>query len=78
MCDLTNAMRENLHVDNHMAAHLWVLIFPIVWATLEKQQQVRGKHGRWDMQPKRRDKGSAAKLRHRCLTPHGNQPRPRS
>lgn len=35
------AVREYLHADTYMAYHLWVLIFPIVWATLEKGQQVR-------------------------------------
>ena len=38
--DLMSALREYLHADTHMAYHLWVLLFPIVWATLEKNQQV--------------------------------------
>lgn len=39
--DMMHAVREFLHADAHMAYHLWTLMFPIVWATLEKQQQVR-------------------------------------
>lgn len=27
-------------VDPYVAYHLWVLVFPIVWATLAKQQQI--------------------------------------
>lgn len=42
---MVHCMREYLHADNHMAYHLWVLMFPIVWATLEKQQQVGGREG---------------------------------
>lgn len=38
--DMMAAMREYLHADTNMAYHLWVLMFPIVWATLEKAQQV--------------------------------------
>ncbi|GFH20707.1 transformation transcription domain-associated, partial [Haematococcus lacustris] len=38
--DMMVAVREYLHADTHMAYHLWVLMFPIVWATLEKVQQV--------------------------------------
>jgi transformation/transcription domain-associated protein len=37
--DMMQAVREYLHADSQMAYHLWVLMFPIVWATLEKQQQ---------------------------------------
>lgn len=29
-----------LQVDPYVAYHLWVLVFPIVWATLAKQQQI--------------------------------------
>jgi transformation/transcription domain-associated protein len=36
---MMQAVREYLHADSQMAYHLWVLMFPIVWATLEKQQQ---------------------------------------
>ena len=38
MCSL----REVAHSDAHLAHHLWVLVFPIVWATLseKKEQQV--------------------------------------
>ena len=37
------ALREIAHADSHMAYHLWVLVFPIVWATLaeKKDQQVQ-------------------------------------
>jgi transformation/transcription domain-associated protein len=27
-------------VDSGVSYHLWVLVFPIVWATLQKQQQI--------------------------------------
>lgn len=37
--DIMKAAREYLHADSQMAYHLWVLMYPIVWATLEKQQQ---------------------------------------
>jgi hypothetical protein len=30
----------SLQVDPCVAHHLWVLVFPIVWATLQKQQQI--------------------------------------
>jgi transformation/transcription domain-associated protein len=29
-----------MQVDNGVSYHLWVLVFPIVWATLQKQQQI--------------------------------------
>lgn len=29
-----------VQVDAGVAYHLWVLVFPIVWATLAKQQQI--------------------------------------
>lgn len=34
------ALREFAGVEASVAYHLWVLVFPIVWATLEKTQQV--------------------------------------
>ena len=42
MCSL----REVAHSDAYLAHHLWVLVFPIVWATLseKKEQQVRLQH----------------------------------
>lgn len=35
-----HSVRELLHAHTHVAYHLWVLMFPIVWATLDKPQQV--------------------------------------
>lgn len=40
VADMMFALREYAHVDSHVAYHLWVLIFPIVWQTLEKYQQI--------------------------------------
>ena len=42
MCSL----REVAHSDAYLAHHLWVLVFPIVWATLseKKEQQVHLQH----------------------------------
>ncbi len=37
---MMGALRGYAHVDPSVAYHLWVLVFPIVWATLEKQQQI--------------------------------------
>ena len=34
------SLREYCQADAHVSYHLWVLVFPIVWAALEKQQQV--------------------------------------
>ena len=41
--DLVASLREIAHADSQMAYHLWVLVFPIVWATLaeKKDQQVQ-------------------------------------
>ena len=41
--DLVTSLREIAHSDSQMAYHLWVLVFPIVWATLaeKKDQQVQ-------------------------------------
>ena len=42
MRDLVRALMEVAQADAAMAADVWVLVFPIVWATLSerKQQQV--------------------------------------
>ena len=40
MNDLMHPLREYAQVDSHLAYQLWVLVFPIVWATLDKQQQI--------------------------------------
>lgn len=40
VCDLVGSLREYAHVDPHVAYHLWVLVFPIVWATLQKAEQI--------------------------------------
>ncbi|KAL0051806.1 hypothetical protein WJX82_002492 [Trebouxia sp. C0006] len=41
--NLVTSLREIAHADSQMAYHLWVLVFPIVWATLaeKKDQQVQ-------------------------------------
>ena len=38
---LVRALRELCHADNTVAYHCWVLVFPIVWATLQKENQVQ-------------------------------------
>eukprot|EP00958_Prasinococcus_capsulatus_P028071 scaffold6247_cov416-Prasinococcus_capsulatus_cf.AAC.17 len=38
--DLVTPLRNLAGVDANIAYHLWVLIFPIVWATLQKDEQV--------------------------------------
>jgi transformation/transcription domain-associated protein len=40
--DLVASLLEVCFVDDSMAHHLWVLIFPIVWATMaeKKEQQI--------------------------------------
>lgn len=38
--DLIHPLREYAHVDTQLAYHLWVFVFPIVWATLDKSNQV--------------------------------------
>ncbi|GAX77356.1 hypothetical protein CEUSTIGMA_g4802.t1 [Chlamydomonas eustigma] len=40
VADMMSALREYSAVDPNVAHHFWVLVFPIVWATLEKQQQI--------------------------------------
>lgn len=39
---MVRPLREAAHADNSLAHHLWVLTFPIVWATLaeRKEQQI--------------------------------------
>lgn len=41
--DMVSSVTEVAHGDPHMACHLWVLVFPIVWATLseKKEQQIQ-------------------------------------
>lgn len=39
--DMLSSLREYSSVDPSVANHLWVLVFPIVWATLEKLQQIQ-------------------------------------
>uniref|UniRef100_A0A2P2JR38 Uncharacterized protein MANES_01G145600 n=1 Tax=Rhizophora mucronata TaxID=61149 RepID=A0A2P2JR38_RHIMU len=38
--DLLIPLRELAHTDANVAYHLWVLVFPIVWVTLRKDDQV--------------------------------------
>ncbi|XVF59767.1 hypothetical protein PTKIN_Ptkin07bG0302500 [Pterospermum kingtungense] len=38
--DLVIPLRELAHTDANVAYHLWVLVFPIVWVTLHKEEQV--------------------------------------
>ncbi|KAJ4844568.1 hypothetical protein Tsubulata_023584 [Turnera subulata] len=38
--DLVIPLRELAHTDANVAYHLWVLVFPIVWVTLNKDEQV--------------------------------------
>lgn len=38
--DLISPLKEMAHIDGQVAYHLWVLVFPIVWATLSKEQQI--------------------------------------
>lgn len=38
--DLIIPLRELAHTDANVAYHLWVLVFPIVWVTLLKDEQV--------------------------------------
>ncbi|CAA2966750.1 transformation transcription domain-associated -like isoform X2 [Olea europaea subsp. europaea] len=38
--DLIIPLRELAHADANVAYHLWVLVFPIVWVTLHKDEQV--------------------------------------
>lgn len=40
VADLVIPLRELAHTDANVAYHLWVLVFPIVWVTLRKEEQV--------------------------------------
>ncbi|CAL5373324.1 unnamed protein product [Camellia sinensis] len=40
VADLVIPLRELAHTDANVAHHLWVLVFPIVWVTLHKEEQV--------------------------------------
>jgi transformation/transcription domain-associated protein len=40
VADLVVPLRELAHTDANVAYHLWVLVFPIVWVTLNKEEQV--------------------------------------
>ncbi|XP_022741614.1 transformation/transcription domain-associated protein-like isoform X2 [Durio zibethinus] len=40
VADLVIPLRELAHIDANVAYHLWVLVFPIVWVTLQKEEQV--------------------------------------
>ncbi|KAL2624095.1 hypothetical protein R1flu_008340 [Riccia fluitans] len=40
VADLVLPLRELANTDAHVAYHMWVLVFPIVWATLQKEEQV--------------------------------------
>ncbi|KAK4791103.1 hypothetical protein SAY86_031516 [Trapa natans] len=39
VADLISSLRELAHIDPNVAYHLWVLVFPIVWFTLHKEEQ---------------------------------------
>ncbi|KAL7102214.1 hypothetical protein ACP275_08G105000 [Erythranthe tilingii] len=40
VADLIIPLRELAHTDANVAYHLWVLVFPIVWVTLHKEEQM--------------------------------------
>ncbi|KAI9394585.1 hypothetical protein POPTR_005G114300v4 [Populus trichocarpa] len=40
VADLVIPLRELAHTDANVAYQLWVLVFPIVWVTLHKEEQV--------------------------------------
>ncbi|KAJ7944171.1 Transformation/transcription domain-associated protein [Quillaja saponaria] len=40
IADLVFSLREVAHTDANVAYHLWVLVFPIVWVSLHKEEQV--------------------------------------
>ncbi|GAB4848475.1 hypothetical protein Ancab_003180 [Ancistrocladus abbreviatus] len=40
VADLLVPLRELAHTDANVAYHLWVLVFPIVWVSLNKDEQV--------------------------------------
>lgn len=39
--DLVLPLRELAHTEANVAYHLWVLVFPIVWVTLQKEEQIQ-------------------------------------
>ena len=39
VADLVIPLRELAHTDANVAYHMWVLVFPIAWATLQKEEQ---------------------------------------
>ncbi|ONK62905.1 uncharacterized protein A4U43_C07F9340 [Asparagus officinalis] len=40
VADLVIPLRDLAYADSNVAYHLWVLVFPIVWVTLHKEEQV--------------------------------------
>ncbi|KAL6010354.1 hypothetical protein ACLOJK_000785 [Asimina triloba] len=40
VADLVIPLRELAHTDANVAYHMWVLVFPIVWVTLQKEEQM--------------------------------------
>ncbi|XP_022879771.1 transcription-associated protein 1-like isoform X2 [Olea europaea var. sylvestris] len=40
VADLIVPLRELAHTDANVAYHLWVLVFPIVWMSLHKEEQI--------------------------------------
>ncbi|XP_068646622.1 uncharacterized protein [Aristolochia californica] len=40
VADLVVPLRELAHIDANVAYHMWVLVFPIVWVTLQKEEQI--------------------------------------
>jgi transformation/transcription domain-associated protein len=40
VADLVIPLRELAFADANVAYHLWVLVFPIVWVALHKEEQV--------------------------------------
>ncbi|KAF8410450.1 hypothetical protein HHK36_002979 [Tetracentron sinense] len=40
VADLIIPLRELAHTDSNVAYHMWVLVFPIVWQTLHKEEQI--------------------------------------
>eukprot|EP00252_Welwitschia_mirabilis_P021819 TRINITY_DN5712_c0_g1_i1.p1 TRINITY_DN5712_c0_g1~~TRINITY_DN5712_c0_g1_i1.p1 ORF type:complete len:3567 (+),score=681.06 TRINITY_DN5712_c0_g1_i1:1467-10703(+) len=40
VADLVYPLRELAQIDANVAYHMWVLVFPIVWATLRKEEQI--------------------------------------
>ncbi|KAL8143397.1 hypothetical protein V2J09_016429 [Rumex salicifolius] len=41
VADLLASLREMAHTDANVAYHLWVLVFPIVWVSLNKEEQIQ-------------------------------------